>query len=91
MNSVWTNRNSGLEIGRPTQLYSESSVKYQIILSKVSDDTAVLRIQYSDEEGNVKTLLTHNYRWNDQFETLVAVECEQVPEYVPSIIKDVCL
>lgn len=59
-------------------------------MSKVSDSMAVLRIEFQDEDGQTKVLMTHNYEWNDQFDTLVAVECEQVKEYVPTEIKDVC-
>lgn len=51
LNQVWSDPSFGLSISKPVQLYADVSGRYRITLSKLSESIAVLRVQFTDEDG----------------------------------------
>lgn len=56
-----------------------------------SETTMKVRITKKDQEtGKDKRFYENSYMWNDQFHTLVAFECFEQKEEIPTIVEDVC-
>lgn len=89
LNTVYENPN--VKVGSPIQLYKEVSGDYIIQASKPDEGSLMVTIFTRGTDGaKKKVFLQNKYNWVKDFHTLVAIECEEVIEHVPTIVKDVC-